>query len=753
MECYLCLVISLCLCYNLRKALPAIFFRKEVTLMRETITREEAMKKAQEILGKLTLTEKIGQISQFGTSIYNNNLNIFEDHLKEGKLGSYLTVNGGKLTNMIQKKALELMPTPIPVIFGEDVIHGFRTIFPTPLAQSCSWNPELARKGAEISAQEAYAAGIKWTFSPMVDIARDPRWGRVVEGYGEDPYLCSRFAEATVKGYQGEPGELGQKNRIMATMKHLIGYGAAIGGRDYNAVDMSIQELNDTYLPPFRAGIEAGAETVMCAFNTFNGVPCSGSRYLLHDVLREQLGFEGILVSDAHSVDEMVQHGFAEDYADCTEKSINAGMDILMAGDLFNDNVPQLIAEGKLTEEQIDAAALRMLTAKIMLGLFEEPYVDEEDEKRILCPEFLDASREAARECIVLLENRNDVLPLKKDQKIALIGPLADNPKDILGPWIPANDKESVKLLLGNSTGIFAGLKNAGVYVECAAGCAINGDDDSKIPEAVELAKRSDVAVLVLGEARDMSGEAKSRAFIRIPDIQQKLLNAVLETGTPVVLLISAGRPIVVEEFKDCVDALAYIWQLGSETGNAVADVLTGACNPSGHLTMSVPRHEGQLPVYYNHFRTGRPYQNKVWYESKYMDLDPTPTYPFGYGLSYTQFAFDNLNLSAESIAADGSIQVQFDIRNTGSVDGYAVPQLYIRDLVGCCVRPVKELKGFSKIFVRAGETVHTQLTLQAKDLAFCDPTGKMIVEPGKFHLWVGQNAWDETLFGEFAIR
>ena len=721
--------------------------------MKETITREEAIQRARQIAEKLTLTEKIGQISQFGTSIYNNQLNIFEDRLKEGKLGSYLTVNGGKLTNKIQKTALELMPTPIPALFGEDVIHGFRTIFPTPLAQSCSWNPELARRGAEVSAQEAYAAGIKWTFSPMVDIARDPRWGRVVEGYGEDPYLCSRFAEATVKGYQGEPGELGKKNRIMATMKHLIGYGAAIGGRDYNSVDMSIQELNDTYLPPFRAGIEAGAETVMCAFNTFNGVPCSGSRYLLHDVLREQLGFEGILVSDAHSIREMIQHGFAEDEADCAEKSINAGMDILMAGDLFNDNVPELIKQGKLSEEQIHESVVRVLTAKILLGIFEEPYVDENDESCILCQEFLDASREAARECIVLLENRNHVLPLKKEQKVALIGPLADDPKNILGPWIPANDKDSVRLLLDNSTGVLEGLKNAGVSVECAAGCAITGDDDSKIPEAVELAKRSDVAVLVLGEARDMSGEAKSRAFIRIPDIQQKLLDAVLETGTPVVLLISAGRPIVVEPFKDRVDALAYIWQLGSETGNAVADVLTGAYNPSGRLTMSVPRHEGQLPVYYNHFSTGRPFQNKVWYESKYMDLDPTPTYPFGYGLSYTQFAFENLNLSENEMPADGNIRVEFDIRNTGKKDGFAVPQLYIRDLVGCCVRPVKELKGFDKVFVRAGETIRTGLTLRAKDLAFCDPYGKMIVEPGKFHLWVGQNAWDETLFAEFVVH
>ena len=721
--------------------------------MKENITREAAIQKARQMIGKLTLTEKIGQLSQFGTSIYNNTLNIYEDRLKEGKLGSYLTVNGAKLTNYIQKKALELMPTPIPALFGEDVIHGFRTIFPTPLAQSCSWDPEIARKGAEVAAQEAYAAGIKWTFSPMVDIARDPRWGRVVEGYGEDPYLCSRFAEATVKGYQGEPGELGKKNRIMATMKHLVGYGAAIGGRDYNTVDMSIQELNDTYLPPFRAGIEAGAETVMCAFNTFNGVPCSGSRYLLHNVLRQQLGFEGVLVSDAHSIDEMIQHGFAEDDADCAEKSINAGVDILMAGDLFNDNVPELIKQGKLTEEQIDESLVRMLAAKIMLGIFEQPYVDEDGEDCILCPEFLKASREAARECIVLLENRNETLPLKKEQKIALIGPLADDPKNILGPWIPANDKESVKLLLDNSTGVFTGLKNAGACVECAPGCAITSEDESKIPEAVELAKRCDVAVLVLGEGRDMSGEAKSRAFIRIPNIQQKLLNAVLETGTPVVLLISAGRPIIVEEFKDRVAALAYIWQLGSETGNAVADVLTGAYNPSGHLTMSIPRYEGQLPVYYNHFRTGRPYQNKVWYESKYMDLDPTPAYPFGYGISYTQFAFENLVLSADEMTADGSIRVSFDVRNTGSVDGYAVPQLYIRDLVGCCVRPVKELKGFCKLFVKAGETVRAELSLQAKDLAFCDPNGKMIVEPGKFHLWVGQNAWDETLFAQFVVR
>ena len=735
------------------KAVSAPFHRKEVTLMREIMTRERAVNKAKELLDKLTLTEKIGQLSQFGTSIYNNKLNIFEDRLKEGKLGSYLTVNGAKLTNEIQKTALELMPTPIPVLFSEDVIHGFRTVFPTPLAQSCSWNPEIARKGAEISAREAYAAGIKWTFSPMVDIARDPRWGRVVEGYGEDPYLCSRFAEATVKGYQGEPGELGKKNRIMATMKHLVGYGAAVGGRDYNSVDMSVQQLNDTYLPPFRAGIEAGAETVMCAFNTLNGVPCSGNRYLLHDVLREQMGFEGILVSDAHSIREMMVHGFAEDESDCAEKSIQAGMDILMAGDLFNDTVPELIAQGKLTEEQIDEAVLRFLTVKFMLGVFEEPYVDEDGETCILCPEFLNAARQTAKECIVLLENRNHILPLKKEQKVALIGPLADDPKNILGPWVPANDRQSVQQILASSTGVFAGLKNAGVSVECASGCPITGDDESGIPESVALAKNSDVAVLVLGEGRDMSGEAKSRALIRIPRIQQKLLDAVLDTGTPVVLLVSAGRPIIVEEVKDRVAALAYIWQLGSETGNAVADVLTGAYNPSGRLTMSIPRHEGQLPVYYNHFNTGRPYRSKGWYESKYMGLDPTPVYPFGYGLSYTRFVYENLSLSADAITADGEIQVMFDIRNIDDVDGETVPQLYIRDLVGCCVRPVKELKGFDKLFVKAGETVRASLTLHAKDLAFCDPNGKMIVEPGKFHLWVGQHAWDETLFAEFSVR
>lgn len=720
--------------------------------MRKNISREVAAQKARELLGKLTLVEKIGQLSQFGTSIYNNKLNIYEERLKEGKLGSYLTVNGAKLTNEIQKTAQDLMPTPIPVLFSEDVIHGFRTIFPTPLAQSCSWNPEIARIGAEISAREAYAAGIKWTFSPMVDIARDPRWGRVVEGYGEDPYLCSRFAEATVKGYQGEPGELGQKNRIMATMKHLVGYGAAVGGRDYNSVDMSVQELNDTYLPPFRAGIEAGAETVMCAFNTLNGVPCSGNRYLLHDVLREQLGFEGILVSDAHSIREMIEHGFAEDESDCAEKSINAGMDVLMAGDLFNDSVPELIEKGKLTEAQIDESLLRILTAKFMLGLFEEPYVDETGEDCILCREFLDAARQTARECIVLLENRNQILPLKKEQKVALIGPLADDAKNILGPWVPANDQDSVGRILASSTGIFEGLKNVEVSVEYAMGSDISGDDESRIPEAVELAKRSDVAVLVLGEGRNMSGEAKSRAFIRIPEIQQKLLDAVLETGTPVVLLISAGRPIIVENVKDRVDALAYIWQLGSETGNAVAEVLTGAYNPSGRLTMSVPRHEGQLPVYYNHFRTGRPYKNKVWFESKYIDLDPTPTYPFGYGLSYTRFVYENLSLSATEMSSEGSIRVMFDIHNTGSTDGFTIPQLYVRDLVGCCVRPVKELKGFSKLLVKAGESVQAELVLRAKDLAFCDPNGNMIVEPGKFHLWVGQNALDETLFAEFSV-
>ncbi len=704
---------------------------------------ESATAHAKELLSKLSLTEKIGQLSQFGTSIYNNKREYFPEHYPEGKIGSYLTVSGAQITNQLQRDCQEKFPTHIPLLFADDVIHGYRTTMPTPLAQSCSWNPSAAERGAEVAAKEAYVAGLRWTFSPMVDIARDPRWGRIVEGYGEDPYLCSRFAEATVRGYQGK--EIGEKYHILACMKHFIGYGACIGGRDYNEVDMSPQTLYDIYLPPFQAGIDAGAATVMSAFHSMNGVPCTGSRHLLTEVLRNECGFDGFVVSDAGAVPELIPHGYAEDWKDAAQKGFQAGVNMLMAGDFYNDYLPQLVAEGKLTEQEIDEALLPILVLKILLGLFESPYTDESEEaKFFFCEEHLSVSREIAKECVVLLEN-NGILPLQKNQKVALIGPFADEKDHVLGTWSCRKDPEK-------TVSILEGFRKAGVDVTYAKGCDICEGCDAKLSEAVEIARKSDVAVLVLGEGEDMSGEAKSRTDISLPQIQLKLLDAVLETGVPVVLLISAGRPIVVEDFREKVAALAYIWQLGTSTGDAVAEVMTGRCDVSGRLSVSVPKSVGQIPVYYNYPSTGRPALGKIWYETGYIDENAHSRYPFGYGLSYTEFEYSDLRLSANEMTADGSITINCKVKNVGKRAGKTVVQLYVRDLVGSRVRPIKELKGFEKIDLDAGESRTVTFILQARELAFHNEKMEKVVEPGRFRLWVSKDSREEGISGEFEV-
>lgn len=704
---------------------------------------EAASARAKSLLDGLSLTEKLGQLSQFGTSIYHDRVNYFLDHYEEGKIGSYLTVKGAEITNRLQRECAEKFPTPIPLLFGDDVIHGLRTTLPTPLAQSCSWDPAAAERGAAVAAKEAYVAGIKWTFSPMVDIARDPRWGRIVEGYGEDPYLCSRFAEATVRGYQGK--EIGEKYHVLACMKHFIAYGGCVGGRDYNEVDMSLQTLYDTYLPSFQAGIDAGAATVMAAFNTVNGVPCSGSRYLLTELLREQMGFDGFVVSDCDSIRELEAHGYAEDQKDAVYKAFHAGINMNMTGDRYSDHIPQLIQEGKLTEQDVDNAVLPILTLKVLLGLFEEPYVDEtEAEKVFLCDEHLTACREIGRDCIVLLEN-NGILPLAENKKVALIGPLADEKRHVLGPWCCLPDPDKTVTVL-------EGMRNAGLDVTYAKGCDLNESSDEELRTAVCAAQNSDVAVVVLGQHFNMSGEAKSRANLTLPDAQLQLLDTILATGKPVVLLISDGRPTVVESFRDRVAALAYIWQLGTMTGDAVADVLTGKCDANGRLTVSVPRSVGQVPIHYNHPNTGRPHLGLVWYETGYTDEDATPRYPFGYGLSYSSFALSELTLSTDTIPVNGSLTVTCRVTNTGARAGKTVAQLYIRDLVGSCVRPVKELKGFKKVVLEPGASCTVSFELPADALAFHNEKLERVVEPGKFRLWVGQHAHDETLCGEFTV-
>lgn len=704
---------------------------------------EQAKERAGELLSQLSLTEKIGQLSQFGTSIYNNKKEYFPEHYPEGKIGAYLTVRGARLINQLQTRCKEQFPTYIPLLFGDDVIHGYRTTMPTPLAQSCSWDPDAAQKGAEAAAKEAYAAGLRWTFSPMVDIARDPRWGRIVEGYGEDPYLSSRFSEATVKGYQGN--EIGEKDHILACMKHFIAYGAGVGGRDYNEADMSMQTLYDVYLPSFQAGIDAGAATVMSSFNSLNGVPCTGSRHLLTEVLRKECGFDGFVVSDAGAVNELVPHCYAEDWKDAAYKGFEAGVNMLMSGDLYNDYLPELIDEGKITEQEIDQAVLPILTMKILLGLFENPYTDEgEEEKVFFCEDHVAISRKIGRECIVLLEN-NGILPLKQGKKVALIGPIADDKEHVLGTW--ACQKDPAKTI-----SILEGFRKAGVNAAYAKGCDISEGSDEEIRTAVEVAKESDVAVLVLGESFDMSGEAHSRTDLTLPDIQQKLLEAVLDTGVPVVLLISAGRPIVVEEFREKVAALAYIWQLGTATGDAVADVITGRCDACGRLSVSVPKSVGQVPVYYNHPSTGRPALGKTRFEVGYMDMDCFPRYPFGYGLSYTEYELSELLLSSDTMDANGSIIVTCKVSNVGKCDGKTVVQLYVRDLVGSRVRPVKELKGFEKLALKAGESRTVSFELRAEDLAFHNEKMEKVVEPGRFRLWIAQDSQDESNSKEFVV-
>ena len=701
-----------------------------------------AEKQAKKLLETLSLTEKIGQLTQFGTSLYNDEVRYFLDHYEEGKIGSYLTVRSAAVTNKLQKECKEKFPTHIPLLFADDTIHGYKTIMPDPLAQSCTWEPEKAEQCARVAAKEAYIGGLRWTFSPMVDIARDPRWGRIVEGYGEDPYLCSKFSAATVEGYQGN--ELGEKYHIMACMKHFVGYGACLGGRDYAEVDMSLQTLHDVYLPSFKAGIEAGAATVMSAFNSLNGVPCTANKYLLQDVLRKEYGFDGFVVSDAGSVHELAVHGYAEDTPDAALKAMKAGVNMLMTGDLFNDNLPKFIEEGKLSEEDIDKAVLPILTMKYLMGLFENPFVDESEEEIFYCDEHRAVGREVARECVVLLEN-NGILPLTAEKSVALIGPKADNGYDVLGCWTSFLEEDKTVTLR-------KALENRGIKVNYAKGSDFLENTQQEIEEAVEAAKKSDVAVLVLGEHRQMNGEGRSRSSLEIPEAQQEVLDAIIKTGKPVVLLISAGRPIIVEKYIDKVAAIAYVWQLGTEFGNAVADVIYGDCDTSGRLTVSVPRSEGQLPVYYNHLNGGRPYIGVNWYESQYIDLTPLPRYPFGYGKSYTEYEYSNLKLSSDKMEKDGKITATFTVKNIGKRKGKTTAQLYVRDLVGSVVRPVKELKGFEKIELNPNEEATISITLNASDLAFHNDKMEYVVESGKFNLWIGQNSSDETLCAEFAV-
>ena len=708
--------------------------------------QSDVEKKIDALLARMTLEEKLGQLQQLDGEA---NGNYRPEHLKlvrEGLLGSTLNVRGAKRTNELQRVAVEESRLKIPLLFGFDVIHGYRTIFPVPLGEAASWDPATVERAAAVAAAEAGAAGVRWTFAPMLDIARDPRWGRIVEGAGEDPYLGSAMARARVRGFQG--ADYSAPDKVVACAKHWVGYGAAEGGRDYNTTDISEGRLREVYFPPFKAAVEAGVGTFMSAFNDLNGVPASANPFTLTKVLRGEWKFDGFVVSDYESVRELINHGLAADEAEAARSAINAGVDMEMVSRLYGKFAPQLIREGKLSQSTIDNAVRRILRIKFRLGLFDKPYADEAREQAtILSRANVETAREVAARSIVLLKNDGDVLPLAKNARsIAVIGPLADNQQDMLGSWTGDGRKEDVVTLL-------AGLRakaSPATKINYARGCAIQStsiDGTAEalwLDEAVRIAREADVVVVAVGESADMTGEAASRASLDLPGRQLELVKAVIAIGKPTVVVLMNGRPLTINWIADNAPAILETWFAGIQAGNAIADVLFGDVNPGGKLPVTFPRTVGQVPLYYAHKNTGRPADPSNKYTSKYLDNPVTPLFPFGYGLSYTQFRLTNLRLSAQSIKSNGSISVSVDMENVGKRTGDQVVQLYIRDVAASVTRPVKELKGFERITLKPAEKRRVQFTLAPEQLGLYNRDMRFVVEPGEFKVFVGTNSLEE---------
>lgn len=704
--------------------------------------------KVTELMAKMTLEEKIGQLNQYNDDITATGP-VTKDadkagQVRAGKLGSILNAVGVKNTRNWQDQAMQSR-LKIPLLFGQDVIHGFRTTFPIPLGETATWDMNLIEKSARIAATEASAYGIHWTFAPMVDIGRDPRWGRVMEGAGEDTYLGSLVAKARVKGFQGNG--LGNIDAVMACTKHFAAYGAGVGGRDYNSVDMSLRQLNETYLPPYKATVEAGVATFMNSFNDINGIPATGSKYLQRDLLKGAWNFKGFVVSDWGSIGEMIPHGFAKDNKDAALKAIIAGSDMDMESRSYINHLEDLVKEGKVDVKLIDDAVRRILTKKYELGLFDNPYKfnDEKREKEQTNNlEHRKFAREIGAKSIVLLKNQTQLLPLSKNtKKVAIIGPFAKATVDNHGFWSIAFPDDNQRIIT-QFDGIKAQLdKNSELLY--AKGCNVNDKDTSMFTEAVETAKKADVVIMTLGEGHAMSGEAKSRSNIHFSGVQEDLLKEIAKTGKPIVLLINAGRPLVFDWASENIPTIAYTWWLGTEAGNSIADVLFGKVNPGGKLPMTFPRTEGQIPIYYNHYNTGRPAKNNTDrnYVSAYIDLDNDPAYPFGFGLSYTTFKYSDLNLSSTELKGNQTLTASTKVTNSGNYDGEEVVQLYIRDLVGKVVRPVKELKGFQKLYLKKGESKTVSFNISPEDLKFYDEDLNYDWEAGEFDIMIGTSSAD----------
>jgi beta-glucosidase len=716
------------------------------------------------LMQKMTLDEKIGQLNLVtpGGAVTGAVVSTDVDKkIRNGQVGGLFGITGPDKVREAQDIAVKSSRLHIPLIFGLDVIHGHKTVFPIPLGLSCSWDMNLVEKSARIAAMEATADGLNWAFSPMVDIARDPRWGRIAEGSGEDPFLGSQVAKAMVKGYQGT--DLSKDNTVMACVKHYALYGAAEAGRDYNTVDMSHIRMYNEYFPPYKAAVDAGVGSVMTSFNEVDGIPATGNKWLLTDVLRKQWGFKGLVVTDYTSLNEMINHGMG-DLQTVSALALNAGVDMDMVGEGFLTTLKKSLQQGKVTLKQIDDACRAVLEAKYKLGLFDDPYRycnEQRAATEILSPQNRADAREIAAHSFVLLKNDNQLLPLAKKGTIAVIGPLADSKRNMLGTWSVAGDWQK-------SVSVLEGMRNVAgntVNILYAKGANITDDPmlikrtnvfgpevevdkrspDEMLKEAVEIASQSDVVVAVVGEAADMTGEASSRSDISIPESQENLLQALVKTGKPVVLVLFNGRPLTLTWEDGHVNAMLDVWFGGTESGNAVADVLFGKYNPSGKLTTSFPRNTGQIPVYYNHKNTGRPYNNEDFakFKSDYLDVSNDPLYPFGYGLSYTKFTYGDIQLSQQVLKPGEKITASIMVQNTGQYDGEEVVQLYIRDMVGSVTRPVKELKGFQKIFLKAGESKIVSFEISTDDLRFYNSQLKYVYEPGDFKVFIGSNSRD----------
>ncbi len=710
--------------------------------------------KVDSVLKLMTLDEKVGQMNQ-----YNGDFAATgpitkdgdkQDQIRKGMLGSMLNVTGVNHTRTLQEIAMQSR-LKIPLLFGQDVIHGYRTTFPIPLAEAASWDMQAIERSARIAAIEAAAAGVHWTFAPMVDIGRDPRWGRVMEGAGEDTYLSSKIATARVKGFQGKG--LGNTDAVMACAKHFAAYGAAVGGRDYNSVDMSLQQLHEVFMPPFLAAKNAGVATFMNSFNDLNGVPATANHYLQREILKQQWNFKGFVVSDWGSVGEMINHGYATDNKHAAMLAANAGSDMDMESRSYIQHLATLVKENKVKMAVIDDAVKRILKKKFEMGLFDDPFKfcnEEREQQQKNNEEHLQAAKEIARKSIVLLKNEKQLIPLSEETKtIALIGPFVKGVRDHLGFWSYEWPDDTARIVT-----IWDGIKNrlnTEAKMLYAKGCSINDTSTAGFAEAVSIAMQAEIIVLTVGEARDMSGEAKSKSNIHLPGVQEALVKAMVATGKPVVVLINAGRPLIFNWTADNAPAILYTWWLGTKAGDAIADVLFGHYNPSAKLPMSFPRTEGQIPIYYSYLNTGRPAANDsdVNYVSAYIDLPNSPKFPFGFGLSYTNFSYSDFTVSKNQLKANETLEATITLTNTGKYPGEEVVQLYIRDVVGSIVRPVKQLKGFQKIMLKAGESKKVSFSITTDDLKFYIPssTNPKVLnydwEAGEFVVMIGSNSRD----------